>query len=516
MYFHVIPRGVGYRKEPGHGYLHVDNWDDWNMFRTQFGLTVVDFAGKEHSIGPVKIGQKQLRPGEKIGTGQRAPELPEVFEQLPDNLFSLGQMEDYYESLAEQGELIRVATLTALRDCAYDLEIFESNSGEAVMIKSLLRDVSENQVRHRFARLAYGNAILTAFNFQYRFPDVRDASGAVISGASPVLSFAVTPLSTPPTNVHVLIGRNGVGKTTCMQSFAAAALRSDIAEAVGEIENIGANRDEWAFAGLVSISFSAFDDFLLPPPDRRTMRAHRVSLDSGKDISANEKTLAQRLTDAFFDSFNKCQSGTRRSRWSSAVAALYSDPLFAEANMLSILELVDNDPENEIERKFSRLSSGHKIVLLTITRLVELVDEATIVLLDEPEVHLHPPLLSAFIRALANLLHQRNGVALIATHSPVVLQEVPASCVWVLHRSGPNTRAERPALETFGENVGTLTREVFGLEVTDSGFYKLLITEVERGNRSFDEISAHFGHQLGGEARAILRALISARESTEL
>ncbi len=118
------------------------------------------------------------------------------------------------------------------------------------------------------------------------------------------------------------------------------------------------------------------------------------------------------------------------------------------------------------EALFRRLSSGHKIVLLTITRLVETVVERTIVLLDEPEAHLHTHLLAAFIRALSDLLIQQNGVAIIATHSPVVLQEVPKSCVWKLRRSGSVSKAERPEYETFGENVGILTREVFGLEVT--------------------------------------------------
>jgi len=39
----------------------------------------------------------------------------------------------------------------------------------------------------------------------------------------------------------------------------------------------------------------------------------------------------------------------------------------------------------------SRMSSGHAVVLLTITRLVATVEEKTLVLLDEPESHLHPP-----------------------------------------------------------------------------------------------------------------------------
>lgn len=160
---------------------------------------------------------------------------------------------------------------------------------------------------------------------------------------------------------------------------------------------------------------------------------------------------------------------------------------------------------------FGKLSSGHKIVLLTITRLVETVEERSLILLDEPEAHLHPPLLSAFIRALSDLLINRNGVAIIATHSPVVLQEVPRSCAWKLRRTGSETNAERPEIETFGENVGVLTREVFGLEVTQSGFHKLVGNAVE-SQASFDSVLDRFNDQLGAEARAIARGLIATRD----
>ena len=64
-----------------------------------------------------------------------------------------------------------------------------------------------------------------------------------------------------------------------------------------------------------------------------------------------------------------------------------------------------------------------------MTHLADRVAERTLVLIDEPETHLHPPLLSAFVRAMSDLLIDRNGVAIIATHSPVVLQETPRTCV---------------------------------------------------------------------------------------
>jgi hypothetical protein len=126
--------------------------------------------------------------------------------------------------------------------------------------------------------------------------------------------------------------------------------------------------------------------------------------------------------------------------------------------------------------------------------------------LDEPEGYLHPPLLSAFVRALSDLLQRRNAVAIIGTHSPVVLQEVPKNCIWKLRRQGADAIAERLEIESFGENVGTLTQEVFGLEVVDSGFHKILKDVVEQ-TETFEEAITKFNNQLGLEARAILRNL---------
>ena len=154
---------------------------------------------------------------------------------------------------------------------------------------------------------------------------------------------------------------------------------------------------------------------------------------------------------------------------------------------------------------FSKLSSGHKIILLTLANLIDLVEEKTIVFLDEPEEHLHPPLVSAFIKALSSLLIYRNGVGIIATHSPVIVQEVPKKCVWILKRSGEYLIPRRPAMETYGENLGELTTEIFGYEVENSGFHKEL-QEVTKTCDSYEEAREIFHNQLGKEAKSILRA----------
>ncbi len=199
-------------------------------------------------------------------------------------------------------------------------------------------------------------------------------------------------------------------------------------------------------------------------------------------------------------------------RWSEAISTLESDENFSEMNLVELIEFSGETLKEKAFARLKRMSAGHAIVLLTITKLVATVEEKTLVIVDEPESHLHPPLLSAFTRALGELLFDQNGVAILATHSPVVLQETPRTCVWKLTRSGIVVSASRPDGETFGENVGVLTREGFGLEVVKSGFHTLLAKAVQDGD-SYEAILETFDGQLGFEAKAILRSMVFERDS---
>ncbi|MEX6161777.1 hypothetical protein AB6G16_08970 [Proteus mirabilis] len=93
----------------------------------------------------------------------------------------------------------------------------------------------------------------------------------------------------------------------------------------------------------------------------------------------------------------------------------------------------------------------------------------------------------------------------------MVLQEIPKSSVWKINRIGLITKASRPDIETFGENVGVLTREVFGLEVVKSGFHDLLVKSVNSG-RTYKEIVGDYKKQLGLEARALLKTMVIHRD----
>ena len=399
----------------------------------------------------------------------------------------------------------------SLRDIAYDQTIYKNALNERVTWRSLMRSVSTVTVQGQYHRLAIGGARLSRYKFTYIAKlETESATGLE-------LTFDVVPESNPPTNIHVIIGRNGVGKTRLLDKMCRAIKTPDSIES-NEGQFIRNNEEESSglFANLVSVTFSAFDPFdpiTLANLDKTSIPYTYIGLKPTVIQADGSKYLKnpEMLQAEFVESVVVCVKGARADRWRKALEMLESDPIFGEAEVAELATIEnDSDLKKAASTLFMKFSSGHKIVLLTITRLVEAVEEQTLILLDEPEAHLHPPLLSAFVRALSELLTNRNGVAIIATHSPVILQEVPRNCVWKLRRVGAEVSVERPEMETFGENVGVLTREVFGLEVTHSGFHKILRKAVDEYG-DYDAVVEHFDGELGGEAKAIVRALLAAR-----
>ncbi|MFE2141606.1 AAA family ATPase [Streptomyces sp. NPDC059456] len=516
MQFTVVPPGGRQPRGLRSQALLVSNngWNDFG-FVTMFHLVIYDQDGRRHGIGEVKIGELGMHSGLEQSPKRpgRVVRIPESFEVLGERLFSLGQDDTYYERLRQLGDAVRISVLTALKDMAFSETIFDRVQHEKVTRESLMRFLKPSAVEEQFRRIAQGGSRVSGFQVAYEAP-VPDGGG----GKSTILEFGVSPNSRPSTNIHVLTGRNSVGKSFLLNNLARAVgdYRAD-PQSVGRIVEYDRGARS-SFANLVSVTFSAFDEFPLLADDDVAISYAYVGLKipSTGTRTPRVKTPTQLQAD-FADGVEACLTGERADRWARALRTLqYASSGFLEEGWLEDFQSTQssNIRRRKAKQLFVGLSSGHKVVLLTMTRLVEHVTERSLVVLDEPESHLHPPLLAAFIRALSDLLTDRNGLAVVATHSPVVLQEVPASCVWKLRRYGRQLSADRPSLETFGENVGVLTNEVFGLEVTDSGFHRDLKAAVRQG-LSYESVLGRFGGQLGGEAKAIVRSLIAVRDSND-
>lgn len=496
-------------------YLMQNNWDDYG-YKTLFTLLVADEDGDLIHVGNVKIGHAN-----QVG-GWTSETIPSAFESCPDHYFSLGQDAEYYQNLYKLfSSELRAQILIGLGDVVKSSERYRAALNEEVFKSSLTRTVSLSVIEDQYSRLLSGGALVTSFDFTY-------TSAGYTPGFGLQLDFHVRPGSKPSTNIHVLIGRNGVGKTTLLNNMVLSIVGSDNDKLTSGTFFDSANPRyivpiaSLYFSSITSVSFSAFDIFI-PPPNRVPGTAgvevayNYIGLKKlmvtprGSEYKTKEKAD---LAKDFVDSLSVIASLEGKTElWFSAIKKLESDINFAEMELPRLFQLPTYEEFKEkAYSHFERMSSGHSVVLLTITKLVETVEERTLVLLDEPESHLHPPLLSAFVRALSELLVSRNGVAIIATHSPVVLQEVPSSCVWKLRRTRSVANCDRPENETFGENVGVLTREIFGLEVSKSGFHELLEREVDDG-KTFDQVLSEYSDQLGFEAESVLRALIASRKS---
>ncbi|WP_339461162.1 AAA family ATPase [Pseudomonas sp. EA_105y_Pfl2_R69] len=485
-------------------FLRYDNWNDYS-YVTMFYVTLFDAGGSRHDLGNVKIGFK----GQVKSISTRS-KLNSPFNNLPEDFFSLGMELEYYEKLVKiESKETKDEYLKSLCDIVWSEKHLEVAMGEDVFSTSLLRGVSLTAIKEQFKRVLEGGVIRTNFSFSYLRLSTDKQAGLE-------LTFDVKSESKPSTNIHALIGRNGVGKTTILNGMIQAVtgglgsgegfFKDDFFEKVP----IGADY----FSSLVSVSFSAFDPFTPPPEQSDPAKGTCYYYVGLKKVSVNNselKNLAE-IHREYLKSLALCMSQPgKKSRWLSAIANLESDENFADMELSRLMVLSGQDFNAKAMDLIARMSSGHAIVLLTITKLVATVEEKTLVVIDEPESHLHPPLLSAFLRALSELLLDRNGVAIIATHSPVVLQEIPTSCSWKVNRSRLVIGTERPEVQTFGENVGVLTREVFGLEVRKSGFHKMLKLSVDAGG-SFEQVLHEYGGQLGFEAQAIVRAMISSRD----
>lgn len=507
---------------PRSAILVPDNWDDFG-FRTSFDLW---FRPAEDDspidLGRVKIALADQPPGPSpIPQG----DFPDGLPTDGGHWISVGQDALYYEKLEGLGktgkEILRglgdVTTMGGPAIAEQKLGALARSS--SVIRTSLLRNVSMSTILQQWIRIASGGPRRTEYWFNYHFPP---SAGAI---AHPPLDFEVRPASVPSSNIHVLIGPNGAGKTTLLRSLATAAVHPNRVPTPTEgrityNNNVG-------FANVLLVTFSAFDPFVGVDPDPEVKFQH-VGLAHASRLKAREE-----LAGEFIDSLNSIATSRRFEQWVNILRTLAGDRHFNAAvigdeyedihisdrpqqqptpqrQRIEVLISVADEPTNGAGRPwrdiFMSLSSGHALVLLTLTRLVDLVAERTLVLLDEPEAHLHPPLLSSFVRALSKLLTDRNGVAIAATHSPVVLQEVPRSCAHKIRR--PGGRARRPRIETYGENVGVLTHEIFGLEVRKSGFYAEIEKAVARCD-SHEEVLHSFDQQLGDEAKGLVHVLFA-------
>ncbi|OZD86511.1 hypothetical protein CH260_24035 [Rhodococcus sp. 05-2256-B2] len=451
----------------------------------------------ELELGNVKILRRSQTEGR--------PGIEDQFSELGPDFCSIGQSIEYYETLMQLPDDLRRSYLAALRDAVSDPDIEDQFYTEHGWTTSLLRFGQALNTLKAGRKLLQGSELSKdrmSFNFVWN----RD-------GYTSHIPFDFNDSGNLPGRCNILIGYNGVGKTTLLADLALAAIRGAEEQ---EQERSEIHGKDTTFGAVVAISYSAFDTFETPESildirdsellDRHLTTAfgyvycglRRQTSDAGDTF---ELKSIKEIEGEFVEALTEIGGLETRHHLISAFEALASEPSFGQAG-IELTQLGQVSQADAVD-SFKELSTGHKVVLNIVTQLALHLRTRALVLIDEPETHLHPPLVAALLRAVQVLLAASNSFAIIATHSPVVVQEIPSRFVHILERDvdGPAS-LRQPEIETFAENIGAITRHVFSLDNSATDYQGILRSLAEQ--YSLDEIDGMFKEGLSVQGRALV------------
>lgn len=459
-------------------YLLKSDWDDFG-YRTTFSVVIYrKKEGKEGYIdlGSIKIAFKDSSRfdfkdnGSKYRYAYVYDSLEKIFERLPDDYISLGQDLYYYKDFIEN---LGKEKLNLLNDVIINEQYFQ------LILEN--NDVFKQSLARFFSKEMY-NQVVNFFDGKDIFEDSYGFT--IFNYKNTDLGFSVATKSILPTNVHAIIGSNGVGKTRLLESIVKSYNNNIYKEL--NIETIDSDLKKHQFQHLVFATTSIFSE--LKP------LSEEDSLEYGFNLIGfhpNKEEFISSIANAVL----RCILKNREN-----IFKIYLENISINQSLRNVrnelCEILDkwyfNDEEDNIKaikKAISHMSSGNMTIIYIIASIIHFVEQKTLILIDEPETHLHPTLLSSFISTINRVAKLYNAMIVIATHSPVVLQEIPSTCVWKIF----DTKVERPIINTFGENVGIITRDVYGLESKNSGFIKFI------QGRSMNELR-EIKKQLGSEA----------------
>jgi len=479
----------------------------------------------------------------------------EPFERLGPEYASVGTSLDYYQRLNEIPLNHRKKIISALNDVVANPELVEKFKNEEGWEVSLFRDNHDWPGFLRDAGILYAGSFsaLPDINAEFGFKTNRKAEVINFNFNSPEPDDYDGPYrkigpsrkkTLLPDRIVVLVGRNGSGKSTLLSRLARVAFASPQERKTKEIESLGSLEPQSiGFMRVITISYSAFDSFVVPGLASRDLSQIAEDIENGtgrfvfcglrdivaearEDISAAEKIDADtalqhdsnsnvdrrtstclKSIDALAKEFGRLVSHIRKSDlkalFSAALGPLLGDPSFTELNA-QVEDLLDAEPA-QAAKLFLTWSTGHKIALHVVASLVANAKPRSLILFDEPETHLHPPLMAALMHSVRLVLSEQNAFCVVATHSPVLLQETLSQHVRYIRRVADNLEIRTPDLETFGENVGAITYNSFGLTASSTDYHKILDLLV-KGCESIEDIESAFPKGLSAQARAFIHS----------
>ena len=131
--------------------------------------------------------------------------------------------------------------------------------------------------------------------------------------------------------------------------------------------------------------------------------------------------------------------------------------------------------------------------------IVAEIEDESLIVLDEPELYLHPSLEIGLIHMLNYLLEETSSYAIIATHSAVIAREVEKKGISILTKKNNYSYSSRPTFETFGSSLELIMGEAFD-DFNLTKPYQKNINKIIEEESSIKRTLEKHGNDLGDEA----------------
>lgn len=329
-----------------------------------------------------------------------------------------------------------------------------------------------------------------------------------------------------PRRISVIIGKNGVGKSQSLRAIAKSLLQA----ASGLVDE---NGDRPKVSRLIAFSPSGEGTASFPKESEKYATWYR-KFSIGRTGRQPQDRRASEVIARLARSEATIARSTRLDLFRNSLSAitdheqiglpvisgppiLLSD-LHASAFIYNLKNIARIDrrkvPVRVVDGVILPLSSGEASFVTFSAQLCDCIENGSLILLDEPETHLHPNLISSFCSLLERTLRATGSSAVIATHSAYFVREVFREQVTVINRPGNFTEITKPRLRTFGADVGAISRFVFG-EEDESRLAHQLKRQIVSHETDWNTVYVKYKDELSMELLGAIRDDMESKEVNE-
>ena len=432
-------------------------WDDYGH-KTSFQLCYVNQDGNKSPIGKVKICKKKKDNTLDV--------IPKSFTTLDLDYCSLGQNTFYYSNIKKVLGDDTMAFLYAMKDAAAYSRISDDFENDLGFRHSLLRDNSADTA------LNIGRYVLAGFDPDDRVNFTYKTRLAYAPDFDFNIKFDFGRINQEDNfnRVIAIIGENGVGKTS---------LLSNLAKSIANQQKDCFIPHHPLFTKVVAASYSMFDRFY--NIDARAFNFEYCGMHNNEGGLMNPEQLKERHK-RNAETINALNRGHNLKKFLGKI--LPNDMLEG---------LFKEDFETKFkydvyEDYYSKMSSGQTMLTNLIIDITANVRSNCLIMIDEPEVHLHPNAITQIINVVNLVCDRFSSCCIMATHSPLVIQSLLSRNVLIMERDidgMPVIRQMR--IESLGENLTTINEEIFSNGQRDK-YYRQLIKMAVEGKDSMEEV----------------------------